>query len=296
MSVLYDDLGIDLERHVGFDFSHYDPARLPKLPPEEEGKWYAKYYYQGRPRLSEETLRCVQPGVQMDPARALLPGNADALMEPGLVEGDEGYCLLPNGAGYASTHTVLPDVTPEMNGWYKRLRLVDKLAYVIWYPGSHYSEVNGTCMEDIGFGLESFDVVCPVNAKNMGFHCHPADQDPQFLGLIGGNGWWHNLDHPEIRPRAMALFHYIRKRPEGGLDLRTHLYMGMFALNGEGVLQQHIRPDICLEATRRMAEHCVYERNHLNNFLPALYEAMKDMDLTPKGEVKESWAMETAPI
>lgn len=296
MSVLYDDLGIDLERHVGFDFSHYDPARLPKLPPEEERKWYAKYYYQGRPRLSVEALRCVQPGVQMDPARALLPGNADALMEPGLVEGDEGYCLLPNGAGYASTHTVLPDVTPEMNGWYKRLRLVDKLAYMIWYPGSHYSEVNGTCMEDIGFGLESFDVVCPVNAKNMGFHCHPADQDPQFLGLIGGNGWWRNLDHPEIRPRAMALCHYIRKRPEGGLDLRTHLYMGMFALNGEGVLQQHIRPDICLEATRRMAEHCVYERNHLNDFLPALYEAMKGMDLTPKGEVKESWAMETAPI
>lgn len=294
MSIEYDDLGIDLERHVGFDFSHYDPARLPKLPPEEEEKWYAKYYYQGRPQLPEEKLRCVQPGVLMDPACAMLPGHVDAMMEPGLVEGDEGYCLLPNGAGYASTHTVLPDVTVEMNGWYKRLRLVDKLSYMIWYPGSHYSELNGTCMEDIGFGLESFDVKSPVNVKNLGFSCPPGKKDPQFVGLIGGNGWWRNLDHPELRPRAMALFHYIRRRPEGGLDLRTHVYMGMFALDGEGVLQQHIKPEICLEATRRMAEHCIYERTHLNDFLPELYEKMKDMDLTPKGEVKESWAMETA--
>lgn len=295
MNQTYDTLGLDLERHVGFDFAHYDRARLPKLPPEEEAKWYSKFYYKGRLELPLEAIQTVRPGVQMDPARALLPGAVDALTEPGLVEGDEGYCLLPNGVGYAATRTELPNVTIEMNNWYKKLRLVDKLSYMIWYPGSHVSELGGVCLEDIGFGVERNDVESPANIKNLGFRRHPAEADPQFLALIGGNGWWHNLDHPEIRPRAMSLFHYIRRLPQGGIEFRTHIYMGMFAIGGAGVIQQQIQPEICLEATRRMAEHCIYERANLGAFLPELYEKMKDADLTPKGEIKESWVMETAP-
>ena len=294
----YIDLGIDLTQHVGFDFDHYDVARLPHLSPEDEGKWYAKFYYKGRTELPESLIRCVQPGVYMDPAKAILPGEGgiDKLLEPGLIEGDNGYCLLPNGCGYAAVRSELPGVTLEMNNWYKKLRMVDKLGYMIWYPGSHCSELNGTCHEDVGFGLERNDVESPANIKNLGFSCHPAQKDPMFLALVGGNGWWTNLDHPEIKPRAMTLFHYIRRLPDGnGIEFRSHIYVGMFAEDGHAVKKQDLSPEVCLEATRRMAHHAVYERENMCSFLPELFEKMQDVDLTPKGEVKESWAMETAP-
>ena len=84
---------------------------------------------------------------------ALLPGDLDSLTEPGHIEGDLGYCLLPNGAGYGSVFCALPEVTLDMYKWYKQLRMVDKLSYKIWYPGSHISEINGVTVEDDGSPL-----------------------------------------------------------------------------------------------------------------------------------------------
>ncbi len=299
MDTNYDDLGIDLNKHIGFDFDHYDAARLPKLSAEDDEKWYSKFYYKGRTELPDSMTHCIQRGVYMDPKDAILPGDGgiDKLMDPGQIPGDNGYCMLPNGCSYAAVRSELPGVTLEMNNWYKKLRMVDKLSYMIWYPGSHYSELNGICHEDIGFGLERNDVESPANIKNLGFSCHPATKDPQFLALVGGNGWWVNLEYPEIRTRAMTLFHYIRRLPDdSGIEFRSHIYVGMFAENGQAVKKQNIQPDICLEAARKMADHAVYERENVTSFLPELFEKMQDVDLTPQGEVKESWVMETAPV
>lgn len=84
---------------------------------------------------------------------ALLPGDLDSLTEPGHIGGDLGHCLLPNGAGYGSVFCALPEVTLDMYKWYKQLRMVDKLSYKIWYPGSHISEINGVTVEDVGSPL-----------------------------------------------------------------------------------------------------------------------------------------------
>lgn len=146
-------LGLDLETMKGFDYDNYDPARLPKLPPEEERLWYSKFYYRGRGEVAPELRAAVAPGHTMDPAKALLPGDLDSLTEPGHIEGALGYCLLPNGAGYGSVFCALPEVTLDMYKWYKQLRMVDKLSYKIWYPGSHISEINGVTVEDDGSPL-----------------------------------------------------------------------------------------------------------------------------------------------
>ncbi len=175
---------------------------------------------------------------------ALLPGDLDSLTEPGHIEGDLGHCLLPNGAGYGSVFCALPEVTLDMYKWYKQLRMVDKLSYKIWYPGSHISEINGVTVEDVGFGPETFHVEPGLDWKALGFTCNPRERDPQFAGLIGGNSWIENLD-----------------------------------------------PAVCLEATRRMAAHCIYERANINNFLPELYEKMKDQPLADPEFVDEGLAL-----
>lgn len=205
-------LGLDLETMKGFDYDNYDPARLPKLPPEEERLWYSKFYYRGRGEVAPELRAAVAPGHTIDPAKALLPGDLDSLTEPGHIEGD------------------------------------------------------------------------------LGFSVSPRERDPQFAGLIGGNSWIENLD-PAVERRAMLLFHYIRTLPTGGIEFRTHLYTGLFAKSGGWEIVQDIDPAVCLEATRRMAAHCIYERANINNFLPELYEKMKDQPLADPEFVDEGLAL-----
>ena len=84
----YDNLGIDLSRTYGFGFDDYDTARLPKLPEEDQQKWYSKFYYQGRPVLSEQLKSLFAKGNTMDPKNALLPGSFDLLAKQPEIEND----------------------------------------------------------------------------------------------------------------------------------------------------------------------------------------------------------------
>lgn len=269
-------LHIDLSR--GRDFDHYDTDSLPALFDEDQNKWYAKFYYQGRIEVTEAEQRLFMPGHMMDVKYAVIPGkNMDLLLEPGHVKGDLGYCLLENGVGYGSTCTILETVPFEYFAWYKKLKVVDDLAYKIWYPGSHVSEKGGISVEDIGLGVERIDTESPNNVQNLGFSQTPAEVDKDFLALLGGNGWVSLLDNPENRPpRALSLFHYVRRLANGGSEFRTHFYLGAFCENGKLVKKENYEPTALLELTRRMLSHCIYERNNLAAFLPELYERMKD--------------------
>ena len=279
----YDDLGIDLQKSYGFGFdADYDLRRLPPLDECDREKWYAKFYYEGRGELPEETKKHFAPGNPMDAACALLPGDCDRLTQRRDDAGDLGYCLLPDGVGYGSTHTLMRGVTPEMFDWYKRLRLTDRLSYQIWYPGAHYSELGGVTVEDVGFGRSRLHFLSPNSPENLGFTRHPTETDGEFCFLIGGNTVSENLEHPEVRPYVSSLFHYVRLLPEG-LDFRTHFYIGALCADGKLVRVQRLAPEVCLEMARRMVSHCCYERSRVETFLPELYERMKDVPLAESG-------------
>lgn len=269
-------LGLTLDR--GFDFDQYDPRKLPPLSPEEDKKWYSKFYYAGRKEVAPETAELFAPGRWMDPERALLPGQFDRLMEPGYLEGDLGYCLLPNGVGYGSACTRLERVPFSMFQWYKQRKRQEALAYQIWYPGSHVSEFDHTPIEDIGFGPEAIRPHSSINWEQLGMSCAPEARDPDFLAIMGGNGRIESaVPGRETTPRVMCLFHYVRRLPSGGSEFRTHFYIGMHIEQGCGVVKQQIEPALCLEAARRMLSHCVHERENLTAFLPEFYEAEHDV-------------------
>ncbi|MGI6072449.1 MAG: DAPG hydrolase family protein [Lachnospiraceae bacterium] len=290
---VYIDLGLDTAKGT-MDYDNYDISQLPELSEEEKNIWYSKFYYKGRAEIPEEYAAKLMKGNPMDPAKAMMPDQAFRLAEPGYDKDDFGFCLLPNGCGYGATRCELPDVTIEMYAWYKTLRLIDRLSYAIWYPGSHLSEVNGVVIEDVGYGPEKFQGVEGINWKTLHFPCDPAEKDPNYLGIIGGNSLVYNLKYHNVIPRALSLFHYMRRMENGGLDFRTHFYVGMHIVDGRNVIMQNIEPEQCLEIARTMAHHCAYERNNLNYFLPELYERMKDQKLDIPKNIKESVPMDLA--
>lgn len=277
---MYDNLGIDLSKVYGFGFDDYDTARLPELSGEEKAKWYSKFYYEGRPELSEQQRRIFAKGNTMNPKDALLPGSYDLLTKPSESEHDLGYCLLENGVGYGSTHTAMTGVNMEMFAWYKKLRMVDQLSYKIWYPGSHFSELRGITIEDVGFGNCDFHMLSLLDPEMLGFSVSPSEADPRFMCIMGANTVIKNRDYPEIKPLASALFHYVRALEDGSLDFRTHFFMGGMIIDGELVRIQKIDPDVCLEIARQMCSHCCYERGNVKNFLPALFERREEFDLS----------------
>lgn len=267
-------------QEIGMDFDNYDVSLLPELSEDAKEKWYAKFYYQGRAEVSAEECALFAKGRLMDSAKALIPGiNMDALMEPGHITGDLGYCLLDNGVGYGSACTALDEVTFEMFDWYRKLKEKDDLAYKIWYPGSHISEWSGigvNSIEDVGYGLECITGESPCTPENLGLSCQPAEKDPDFIALLAGNGWVSRVNNPDNLPiRGMCLFHYVRRLPSGGTEFRTHFYIDAFCKNGHLIKIGGHEPEFTLEMARRMLSHCIYERNNLRYFLPEMYHKME---------------------
>ena len=89
------------------------PLQLPPLSDAETRKPYSKYYYEGAKSPAPETMAQIVWGAPMDPADALLPDQVDALLEPGYLPRESGYCVLPNcaisfGAPEATSVWALP--------------------------------------------------------------------------------------------------------------------------------------------------------------------------------------------
>ncbi len=285
----YDTLGIQLSVHrSNFDLDKYDLSQLPKLPPEMEEEWYSKYYYMGR--KESEAAKLIRP---MDPACALMPGDVDRWTKPEIDDTELGYCILPNGCGYCAADTVLPSVSFEMFRWYRQLRTFDELAFMIWYPGSHISDKEGACVEDLGFGDCHCDVDHPVKIADFGFSAPPEELDPKFIGLVGGGGWAHNLKYPEVQPYYITTVHYVREYGDNGIEFRTRGYIGMRPEDGKAVvLQDNIEPNILMEMCRQLTGHYVYERETMEQFLPEVYEKMKDIDMSKASTNREAWSIE----
>ena len=274
-----------------FDFDDYDPTKLPPLSAEDQKKWYAKYYLRGRVNIPEEVKRLCKVGCTMCSDKALVPGkNIDNIMEPEVIRDAQGYCELDNGVGYGFVRTELPTISFELFSWYKKVRLKDDLLYKIWYPGAHISENGGKIIEDVGLGPEQIEFAGESNITEgggtvdtksflkmiqnaIGLSRSPLKVDPSFIMMIGGNGYMYALDDiiEKKNPRALTLFHYVCKLPNGGCEFRTFFYVGAFCIDGELVRTERYEPGVALEISRRMLSHCIYERNNLPTFLPELY-------------------------
>ena len=91
----------------------------PRVPVAEEDKKRSYYKYYSEPMVPGDPAKFqkVLAG-PIDPSKALPFAQRNRLFEPGYLEEELGYCIMPDGTGYLANLTHMPGVTTEMFDWW----------------------------------------------------------------------------------------------------------------------------------------------------------------------------------
>ena len=73
----------------------------------------------------------------VDSSLALSISDRSKLMEPGYLDVETGYTVMPDGSGFAATLVKMPGVIPEMLDWWFNWHELEGLRYAIWCPVAH---------------------------------------------------------------------------------------------------------------------------------------------------------------
>ncbi len=236
---------------------------------------------------SEETVRALMPGNEMDPADAILPEDIPKLFIPGSMKVENGYCLLPQGFGYSIIKIDMPKVQPQMlpfwMGWYTS----NSAHYKTWLPDMHISiqrlEHGHIAVEDLGWGP-----VKPVLGAGTMFSPqlfgieNPTELDPDFAFFLGGaNPYFSPEKSVDDEPDGWSLAaNYVRKKGTG-LEWRMISWLGVNYVDGQYVLDENQDPIPLIERVRLLACHNAWEWNHMAVVLPEVYKFAQENDLLP---------------
>lgn len=271
-------------------------TRSRDLTPEERVKPYAKYYYMQPAAPDPAVLNLLQPGKPMDPAKALAVENINDLLDPGYMEVETGYCVLPNGAGYVAVNTKMPGVTTEMVNWWFAWHSLEDLRYKIWWPPGHfavsisdedrkkmldpsrpitqkYQGITHHVVEDIGVGAEDI-FISFLASEDMGFDM-TRFKSPNVAALVAANGLSRPVGSPPDAPASPAVMcHFVREIP-GGVEYRSRFWLGYHIIDKKPrlLLPPGVRvPEI---VPFSLALHNVHEYSNLRAILPKIYEEEK---------------------
>lgn len=269
---------------------------LRELTPEESAKPYAKYYYLEPAPPDAGMLELIQRGKPIDPAQALPIENINDLLTPGSLEVETGYCILPNGAGYAAVNTKMPGVTAEMINWWMAWHSLEDLRYKIWWPQGHFSVsvsdedrpkvldpgrsltekfqgITHHVLEDVGNGTESI-FISFLTPEEMGFDMSRF-KTPNVAALVAANGLASPAGAPADAPNVPAVMcHFIREIP-GGIEYRTRFWMGYHMIGGKPKLLLPPGIKVPEAAPFGLAMHNVLEYSNLRAILPQIYAEQK---------------------
>lgn len=258
-------------------FSLPKASELPKLSPTEESNPLAQFYYQGAVQPDPAVMAQIDPEKPMEPSEALLPEDLNKLLEPGYLPREAGWCILPNGAGYAASCAKMPGVTPEMNNWWGPWHERDDLRYKCWCPGSHSRVSPYWAQENVGMGLEDLYAVNRPTPDQFGFDLEKMAKAEDLLVMRCSNWLMKPADgQPADRPFPMALIHCVRKIPDG-IEYRSRFYLGIHILRGKAINWLKPGESVSPERAYGMAYHGAYEMATLARLLPQIYPLYKDI-------------------
>lgn len=184
----------------------------------------------------------------MDYVKALPFTLRHKLLEMNQTSPEVGYCVLPDGTGYASDFNLLEGVTTEMLEWWFAWRGYEPLRYKISNPADHLEgitlQMNKGKDHRLSFSEKLWDTTQRlVRVGNMGpevefinFKC-PSDlgftRDIKSLknhvsiicGRVYGSG------NPPFAKPEYTLCHIVRAI-DGGVEVRSHYWMGWTVANG----------------------------------------------------------------
>ena len=268
-------------------------TELKELTAEEKAKPYAKYYYQppAPPAAHHaEMLKDLRP---LDPAKADRIQDANNLLSPGYTEGENGYCILPDGSACVALRHPMPGGTPEMFEWWFAWHGLEDLRYKLWYPGMHVSArvdpedrvkildpdlpldqkfqgMTHHVVEDIGGGVLNTVDISFLTPEDFGFDM-ARFRPPNAEALAAANVIARAVDDPDDPGLPVAFVHLVRKTDDG-IEVRNRFWVGYLIEDRKPVLK--LPPDVRIpeEAARGLFLHDVQEFANLSSILPQLYE------------------------
>lgn len=270
------------------EFINSMPRR--ELSEEERSKPYAKYYFKDMAPIPQEDLDIVNAGA-IDPAKALRIQDCARMLDEGYLDTETGFCVMPDGSGFAATKVFMPNVTPEMIDWWFNWHPLEDLRYAIWCPVAH----DAISSSDSEGQLDSSGV--PLHVRNIGKTHYPVEgfdlkgkqtveiefRKPEVIGISQ-----EQMDNSCVKAFVIGtctsqsfhapinvLFHSVREVP-GGIEYRSRYWLKYMIQNGRPALAKF--PPLSKKQMYYMARsnciHSLTEYNNLASILPQLYSEM----------------------
>jgi len=262
-----------------------------KLTVEQKAKPYAKYFYQEPAPCDPKQLAKMDNAI--DPSQALPIDRMNDLLNPGYLECETGWCVMPDGSAFIANHSMFKGVTLDMLRWWFAWHSLDDLRYKIWWPKGHFHiTVDEKSREKI------LDPSTPMNEKLWGMTHHvvescdapteniyinfksPEDMgfnmdrfDHKTMAAFGGCGVSQMINPPPGAPNhkgSAAMLHFCRE-VEGGVEMRSRFWIGKKILNKKPI---HCLPGgvkLPFFVAKCLARHNVMEYANLARLIPAIY-------------------------
>ncbi len=263
------------------------------LSPDEKALPYAKYFY--RELAPPDPARVAKMAQPIDPAKALPVERRSELLNPGYLDCEAGWCVMPDGTGFIANILPMPGVTLDMINWWFAWHSLAPTRYKIWYPPCHYDisvsdRDRAKVLDPNRPAVAKFQGITHYVIENTGGPCAekiaiefktPEDFgfdmskfDPKTMTFAGGHGAAQMLAPPPGIPNFKApavMCHIVREIP-GGVEFRTRFWMGYRVINREAArcIPTSVRiPDFVVQG---LATHNVHEYANLASFLPQIYQ------------------------
>lgn len=251
----------------------------------EMSKPYVKYLDLPYPEIPEEVIAGMRE--PLDPDKVLHIHARNDLLNEGYLQGEIGYCILPDGSGYVASLTKMPGVTLEMLEWWFVWHGIESLRYRIWDPDDHYEarvtprhlkkrldtslslvernwDTSDFVYENVGDGASSLRISFR-SPEAFGFDMDRFVSQP-VTAICAHSG------PPDEAISRTVFIHFARQTPEG-IELRSRFWLGWMILNKKAV-----RTDFEVDPRRvaGLGRHSPREFHRLAKYLPQIYTENKD--------------------
>ncbi len=264
------------------------------LSEAEKNNPISKFYSTEMAPQSQVLLDIITAGA-MDPKDAITPEEVKTLLEPGYLEsGENGYCIMANGAGYVAVNNHFPGVTLDMMKWWFAWHPLESIRYKIWDPYCHpyaaiadcdrakikdpnvpledkISDVVHFVVEDVGAGMQDI-VIHFLTPEEQGFD--RAELAEAKAWPIGGYALVENREGEKGKTPVIML-HYFRETDDG-IESRTRFWMGYRIVHGIPVCVLPPGMQVPAEFPMALALHNVEEYGNLAELLPRVYAEYGD--------------------
>ncbi|MBP2656356.1 MAG: hypothetical protein H6Q73_3925 [Firmicutes bacterium] len=256
-----------------------------ELSATEKTKPYAKYYDVPMTPAPQDIFELLDKG-PIDPSLALPIDHRNALLKPGYLPVERGYCIMPDGTGFVAGLTKMPGITADMIDWWFAWHGLEGLRYAIWDVDDHYDihvkpedlerrlnpklslrernwNTTDVVTEDIGTGTMVLDISF-ISPAAFGY-------DMSAFAKGASTAINANLGPHEPKTPLVCFSHVAREIP-GGIELRSRFWIGWNIIDQKPVrVGTEVPAEVIAGLAKGLAYHCPKEYHNLAAILPKVF-------------------------